>query len=297
MNDRMWRHPATQANVQLLRERGATIVPPATGALASKGVYGEGRLAEPPEVFAAIEAAGVAYLPRALEGVRVLVTAGGTREAIDSVRYVGNRSSGRMGYAVASEAARRGADVEVVAANVSLPHDPGIHYIEVETAAELQQATLRAFEYADVLVMAAAVADFRPAAPERSKIAKDELAEGMNLALEPTPDVLAEVAERRRAGQVVVGFAAEHGEGAVERARGKLERKRLDAVVVNDISRGDIGFDADDNEVTILLPRGEDRRVPFGPKTQVASAILDAVAELRGGSAPNGLHDSASEAS
>ena len=286
MNDRMWRHPATQANVQLLRDRGAAIVPPATGALASKGEYGEGRLAEPADVLAAIEAAGVAYLPRSLEGVRVLVTAGGTREPIDSVRYVGNRSSGRMGFAVAAEAARRGADVEVVAANVSLPQEEGIHYIEVETAAELEQATLRAFAYAEVLVMAAAVADFRPAAPEASKIAKDERAEGMSLALEPTADVLAEIASRRRPGQVVVGFAAEHGEGATERARGKLERKRLDAVVVNDISRGDIGFDSEENEVTILTAGGDERRIPFGPKIQIARSIVDTVEKLRGGNAP-----------
>ena len=297
MNDKMWRHPATQANVQLLRERGATIVPPATGPLASKGEYGEGRLAEPADVLAAIEATGVAYLPRSFEGVRVLVTAGGTREPIDSVRYVGNRSSGRMGFALAAEAARRGGDVEVIAANVSLPREAGIHYIDVETAAELERATLRAFEYAEVLVMAAAVADFRPAAPEGSKISKDDRREGMSLALEPTPDVLAELSSRRHAGQLVVGFAAEHGEGAVERARGKLERKQLDAVVVNDISRGDIGFDVEENEVTILLAGGADRRVPFGPKPQVASAILDAVEAMRGGRAPDGLDDAASEAS
>jgi phosphopantothenoylcysteine decarboxylase/phosphopantothenate--cysteine ligase len=287
MNDRMWRHPATQANVQLLRERGATIVPPATGPLASKGEYGVGRLAEPTEVFAAIESAGVSYLPRSLEGVRFLVTAGGTREPIDSVRYVGNRSSGRMGFAVAAEAARRGADVEVVAANVSLPREQGIHYIEVETAAELEQATLRAFEYAEVLVMAAAVADFRPASPEASKIAKDERVDGMSLALEPTPDVLSEASSQRRSGQLLVGFAAEHGEGAIERARGKLERKRLDAVVVNDISRGDIGFDTDENEVTILTAGGGEQRVPFGPKVQIARAIVDTVEGLRGdGRAP-----------
>ena len=285
MNDRMWRHAATQANVQMLRERGVTIVPPANGPLASKGEYGEGRLAEPPEVFAAIEAAGVSYLPRSLEGVRVLVTAGGTREPIDSVRYVGNRSSGRMGFAVAVEAARRGADVEVVAANVSLPHEEGIHYMDVETAEQLEQATLRAFEYADVLVMAAAVADFRPASPEASKIAKDERADGMSLALEPTVDVLTEVSQRRRPEQLLMGFAAEHGEGAVERARGKLERKGLDAVVVNDISRGDIGFDSEENEVTILTA-GEERRIPFGPKVQIARSIVDTVEELRGGQAP-----------
>jgi phosphopantothenoylcysteine decarboxylase / phosphopantothenate---cysteine ligase len=286
MNEKMWRHPATQANVQLLRDRGATIVPPNSGALASKGEYGEGRLPDPAEVLAAIEAAGVSYLPRSLEGVRVLVTAGGTREPIDSVRYVGNRSSGRMGFAVAAEAARRGADVEVIAANVSLPHEEGIHYIDVVTAAELEQATLRAFEYAEVLVMAAAVADFRPAAPEASKISKGDRADGMSIALEPTPDVLAELSERRREDQLVVGFAAEHGEHAIDRARGKLERKRLDAIVVNDISRGDIGFDADDNEVTILMAGGGERRIPFGPKAQVARSIVDAVETLRGGHAP-----------
>jgi phosphopantothenoylcysteine decarboxylase/phosphopantothenate--cysteine ligase len=288
MNDRMWHHAATRAAVQTLRDRGATIVPPATGPLASKGEYGEGRLAEPADIVAAIEAAGVVYLPRSLEAVRVLVTAGGTREPIDSVRYVGNRSSGRMGFAVASEAARRGADVTVVAANVSLPREEGIHYIDVETAAELEQAAVRAFEYADVLVMAAAVADFRPAAPEGSKISKTEMQDGMSLSLEPTTDVLATLSDRRRPEQVLVGFAAEHGEGGIERARGKLERKRLDAVVVNDISRADIGFDSGENEVTILSA-GEDRHVPLASKPEVASAIVDAVEALRAGSAPNGL--------
>jgi phosphopantothenoylcysteine decarboxylase/phosphopantothenate--cysteine ligase len=293
MNDKMWHHPATQANVQTLRERGATIVPPTTGALASKGEYGEGRLAEPADVLAAIEAAGIAYLPRSLEGVRVLVTAGGTREPIDSVRYVGNRSSGRMGFAVAAEAARRGADVEVVAANVPLPREEGIHYINVETAAELERAAERAFEYADVLVMAAAVADFRPAAPEASKLSKSELSEGMSLALEPTVDVLAALSSRRRPGQVLVGFAAEHGEGGLERARGKLERKRLDAMVVNDISRPDIGFDVADNEVAILSADGGVRRVPFGPKPKVARAIIDAVESIRAGREPKGVSGAA----
>jgi phosphopantothenoylcysteine decarboxylase/phosphopantothenate--cysteine ligase len=288
MNDKMWTHAATRANVLTLRERGVTIVPPATGPLASKGEYGEGRLAEPADVLAAIEAAGVAYLPRSLDGVRVLVTAGGTREPIDSVRYVGNRSSGRMGFALASEAASRGADVTVVAANVALPREQGIHYIDVETASELERASLRAFEYADVLVMAAAVADFRPAAPADSKISKtgrDEL----SLSLEPTTDVLAALSERRRPGQVLLGFAAEHGEGGVERARAKLERKRLDAVVVNDISRGDIGFDAGDNEVTILVASGEDRHVPLASKAVVAGAVVDVVEALRAGRAPDGL--------
>ena len=280
MNHNMWRHPATQANVETLRLRGATIVPPGEGALASKGEFGEGRLAEPPEILASIEAVvRGGFAPRSLDGVRVLVTAGGTREPIDSVRYVGNRSSGRMGFAVAAEAARRGAEVTVVAANVSLPRADGIHYIDVETAAELERATARAFEYAGVLVMAAAVADFRPAAPEGSKIKKTGR-DGLELQLEPTTDVLASLSAKRRPGQVLVGFAAEHGDGAVERARGKLERKKLDAVVVNDISRADIGFDTPENEVTIVTATG-DEPVPFGPKEDVARAIVDAVERLR----------------
>src|SRR4051795_1352644 len=282
MNDRMWRHPATQANAETLRLRGATIVPPGSGALASKGEWGEGRLAGPAEILAAIEAAlarGPGYAPQPLDGVRVLVTAGGPREPIDSVRYVGNRSSGRMGFALAAEAARRGAEVTVVAANVSLPRERGVEYVDVETAAELEQATVRAFASADVLLMAAAVADFRPAAPEQSKISKSGR-DGLALELEPTPDVLAAVSKRRRPGQVLVGFAAEHGDGAVERARGKLERKGLDAVVVNDISRSDIGFDAAENEVTIVTAAG-DEPVPFGPKERVAGAILDMVERLR----------------
>jgi phosphopantothenoylcysteine decarboxylase/phosphopantothenate--cysteine ligase len=224
----------------------------------------------------------------------VLVTAGGTREPIDSVRYVGNRSSGRMGFALAAEAARRGADVTVVAANVSLAREKGIHYIDVETAAQLEQAALRAFEYADVLVMAAAVADFRPAAPADSKISKSGRDE-LSLSLEPTTDVLAALSERRRPGQVLVGFAAEHGEGGVERARAKLERKGLDAVVVNDISRADIGFDTGENEVTVLVARGEDRHVPLASKAEVAGAVLDVVEALRSGS--DGAHGGAAEAS
>src|SRR4051794_10599737 len=276
MNDKMWRHPATQANVETLRLRGATIVPPGEGALASRGEWGEGRLAEPPEVLAAIEGAIAAPT---LEGVRVLVTAGGTREPIDSVRFVGNRSSGRMGFAVAEEAARRGAEVTVVAANISLPRSHSIHYVDVETAAELERATTAAFDDADVLVMAAAVADFRPSAAADTKIKKSGR-DRLELDLEPTPDVLAAVSARRRSGQVLVGFAAEHGEGAVARAREKLERKGIDAVVVNDISRRDIGFDTDANEVTIVTASG-DEPIPFGPKAQVAGAILDLVERLR----------------
>ena len=280
MNDRMWEHPATQANVETLRARGATIVDPAVGALASRGEWGAGRLAEPPEILAAIEGAlgGAAFAPRSLDGLRVLVTAGGTREPIDSVRYVGNRSSGRMGFAVAEEAARRGAEVTVVAANVALPRADGVSYVDVETAAQLRDATHAAFAACDVLVMAAAVADFRPADPADTKLGKTGR-DGLVVELEPTADVLSELAAAW-AGQLVVGFAAEHGEGAVERARGKLERKGLDAIVVNDISRPDIGFDSERNEVTIVTP-GADRHVALASKPEIAAAILDLVEELR----------------
>src|SRR4051794_18919697 len=276
MNDKMWRHPATQANVETLRLRGATIVPPGEGALASRGEWGEGRLAEPPDVLTAIEGAMAAPT---LNGVRVLVTAGGTREPIDSVRYVGNRSSGRMGFAVAEEAARRGADVTVVAANVSLPRSHAIRYVDVETAADLERATTEAFEQAGVLVMAAAVADFRPTEAADTKIKKSGR-DRLELDLEPTTDVLAAVSARRRPGQLLIGFAAEHGEGAVIRAREKLERKGLDAIVVNDISRHDIGFDTEANEVTIVTA-AEDEAVPFAPKAQVAGAIVDLMERLR----------------
>ncbi|HWH43798.1 MAG TPA: bifunctional phosphopantothenoylcysteine decarboxylase/phosphopantothenate--cysteine ligase CoaBC, partial [Thermoleophilaceae bacterium] len=216
MNDAMYEHPATQANLAALAARGATVVAPGTGALASLGEWGVGRLAEPQEILAAIEAAlGPAYAPRSLDGLRVLVTAGGTREAIDSVRYVGNRSSGRMGMAVAAEAARRGADVCVICANVSVDPPPGARVLEVESAEELERAARAEFPACDVLVMAAAIADFRPGAPEDSKIKKSGR-DGLTLRLEPTTDVLAALSAERRPGQTLVGFAAEHGEGAVE---------------------------------------------------------------------------------
>ncbi|MFL5781089.1 MAG: bifunctional phosphopantothenoylcysteine decarboxylase/phosphopantothenate--cysteine ligase CoaBC [Thermoleophilaceae bacterium] len=284
MNDRMWAHPATRANVDTLRARGAVIVEPGVGELASRGEWGAGRLAEPVEILGAIEAAmaGGGYAPRSLDGLRLLVTAGGTREPIDSVRFVGNRSSGRMGFAIAAEAARRGAEVTVVAANVSLPRADGVRYVEVETAEELRLATRAELDGprpADALVMAAAVADFRPAAPADGKISKSGR-DGLVVELEPTADILAEVAATRRPDLLVIGFAAEHGDGAVERARGKLERKGLDAVVVNDISRPDIGFDADENEVTIVTATGAEE-VPQGSKAEVAVAVIDALERLR----------------
>jgi phosphopantothenoylcysteine decarboxylase / phosphopantothenate---cysteine ligase len=294
MNDRMWEHPATRANVDTLRARGAHVVEPGEGRLASKGEWGVGRLADPAAVFAAIESvldgrAQGGYAPRSLDGLRVLVTAGGTREPIDSVRYVGNRSSGRMGLALAAEAARRGAEVTLVAANVALPAPEGVTAIAVETAVELERAARAAFAETDVLLMAAAVADFRPAAAVDDKIVKAGR-DGLALELEPTIDVLAALGQERRDGQTLVGFAAEHGAGAVGRGREKLARKRLDAVVVNDISSAETGFDAVDNEVVIVTTDGE-RPVARAPKAAVAAEILDAVEALRTRSAPAPMLD------
>lgn len=278
MNHAMWEHPATQANLELLRARGVTVVEPGVGALATRHEWGIGRLAEPPELLAAVEAV-VPAGQRPWDGLRVLVTAGGTREPIDSVRFVGNRSSGRMGWALAEEAAALGADVTVVAANVALPRHPSVRYVDVATAAELQVACEERFDDADVLLMAAAVADFRPAEAAATKLKKAGR-DGLVLDLEPTPDVLTALAARRRPGQTLVGFAAEHGAGALEHGRDKLARKGLDAVVVNDIARDDIGFEGADNEVTIVTHDGE-RHVPRAAKAEVARAILQTVARLR----------------
>jgi len=304
MNNRMYEHPATQENLARLRARGTQIVGPGTGRLASKGEEGVGRLAEPAELLAACEGAiagsgrqgeffdgdGLARGVRAgegrLEGVPVLITAGGTREPIDSVRFVGNSSSGRMGFALAARAAERGARVTVIAANVSLPAPPGVRVVEVETAGELKDAAEREFAGAEVLLMAAAVADFAPVAAE-GKIKKGGR-ERLELALEPTPDVLSALSKARRPGQTLVGFAAEHGAEGLEHARGKLDAKGLDAIVFNDISRAEIGFDSNENEVTILTASNgagavAAEHVPQASKERVAEAILDAVERLRGG--------------
>jgi phosphopantothenoylcysteine decarboxylase/phosphopantothenate--cysteine ligase len=281
MNAAMYEHPATQENVSRLRERGVHVLEPGTGSLASLGEYGTGRLPEPPELLAAFEAALSAG--RELDGLKVLVTAGGTREPIDAVRFVGNRSSGRMGFAVAEEAARRGADVTVVAANVSLPRRNGIEYVDVQTAAELAAACEERFGAADVLVMAAAVADYRPESAHEGKLKKDETGSELTLRLVRTTDVLATLSARRRPGQLLVGFAAEHGDGAIAYGRDKLARKDLDAVVVNDVGRPGIGFDAAQNEVTIVTPDSE-RHIPRASKAEVATAILDAVLSRRSSS-------------
>jgi phosphopantothenoylcysteine decarboxylase/phosphopantothenate--cysteine ligase len=278
MNNAMYENAATQANLDTLRARGVNVLDPGVGALGSKHEWGVGRLAEPPDLLAAVEAV-VPTGSRPWDGLKVLVTAGGTREPIDSVRYVGNRSSGRMGFALAEEAAARGADVTVIAANVGLPRHPRVRYVDVVSAQDLLETCGREFPQADVLFMAAAVADFRPAQAAATKL-KKEGREALELELEPTPDILSGLAAQRRAGQLLVGFAAEHGEGAVEYGRGKLERKGLDAVVVNDISRADIGFEGDHNEVTIVTAAG-DEHIDRTSKAEVARAICDAVVALR----------------
>jgi len=278
MNNHMYEHAATQANIALLRSRAVTVVDPGSGPLASRGEHGAGRLPEPAELLAVVEALAGGGGP--LDGLKVLVSAGGTREPIDSVRFVGNRSSGRMGFAIAEEAARRGAAVTVVAANVSLERRPGIAYVDVETAAELREACTTAFASCDVLVMAAAVADYRPAGGAQQTKIKKESADSLSLALERTEDVLVELGSRRRPDQTLVGFAAEHGADAVAVGRDKLARKGLDLLVVNDISRSDIGFEVDANEVTIVSRTG-DEAIPRAAKSQVAGKVLDAVAAVR----------------
>lgn len=287
MNAAMYEHPATQDNLALLRRRGARVLEPGTGSLASIGEWGTGRLPEPSELLAAVEAALAERAgdraPAAggsLDGLKVLVTAGGTREPIDSVRYVGNRSSGRMGFALAEEAARCGADVTVVAANVSLPRAPGVEYADVATAAELARECAERFPAADVLLMAAAVADYRPAAAHDGKLKKADVGEELLLRLERTQDVLGTLAAARRPGQLVIGFAAEHGDGALAYAREKLARKGLDAVVLNDVGAPGIGFDSPENEVTVVTA-GAERHVPRASKGEVAGAILDMLLSSR----------------
>ncbi|HTW11174.1 MAG TPA: bifunctional phosphopantothenoylcysteine decarboxylase/phosphopantothenate--cysteine ligase CoaBC [Solirubrobacteraceae bacterium] len=282
MNNRMYLNPATQANLKLLTERGLTVVWPGEGALASHGERGIGRLAEPEALLAACELLAAPSSPQGtLAGVSVLVTAGGTQEPIDSVRYVGNRSSGRMGFALAQAAAARGAKVTVVAANVKLDAPAGVEVVPVRTAAQLAQACEARFEAVDVLLMAAAVADFRPAEPVEGKLKKTGPEAPTRIELEPTEDVLAALAARRRDGQLLVGFAAEHGDGAAAYGREKLERKRLDAIVVNDVSQPGIGFDAAENEVLILTRDGAERLIAQTSKRGVAEGILDEVVRLR----------------
>jgi phosphopantothenoylcysteine decarboxylase / phosphopantothenate---cysteine ligase len=276
MNDRMYADAATQANLATLRERGVEVIEPDEGKLASRGEFGRGRLPDPERLLARVEAA----LPggrRPWDGLRVLVTAGGTREPIDPVRFIGNRSSGRMGLALAGAAARRGAEVTLIAANVALPEPPGVRRIDVETAAQLADAAAAEFAGAHVLLMAAAPADFRPVELATGKLKRRD---GLDLQLEPTDDILAGLTARRTAGQTVVGFAAEHGGDTVGRARAKLERKSADLIVLNDVSDPAIGFESEDNAVT-LIAKDSETAVPRASKDTIADAILDRIDQLR----------------
>ncbi|MEK6274035.1 MAG: bifunctional phosphopantothenoylcysteine decarboxylase/phosphopantothenate--cysteine ligase CoaBC [Actinomycetota bacterium] len=274
MNPRMWAHPATKANAETLRERGVELIGPDEGETA-EGELGVGRMAEPEEIFARCqELLGSRTGP--LTGKHVLVSAGGTREPLDAVRFVGNRSSGRMGVALAEEAHRRGAEVTLIASNLVVPVPEGVEVVEAPTAADVERETGSRAD-ADVVLMAAAVADYRPTETEDAKRPKDE--KSWQIELEPTVDVLKSLAERRENGQVLVGFAAETGADGLERAREKLARKRVDLIVFNDVSREDVGFDAAENEVVILSSEGE-RRVGKAAKEEIAAAILDEVERL-----------------
>jgi phosphopantothenoylcysteine decarboxylase/phosphopantothenate--cysteine ligase len=272
MNPRMWAHAATRANVETLVRRGVELVGPDEGELA-EGEWGVGRLAEPEEIAARIEQL---LAPGSLVGRRVLVTAGGTREPLDSVRFVGNRSSGRMGVALAEEARRRGAEVILLAANLQVSPPYGVETIPTPTAESMLDAAL-ALADVDVALFAAAVADYRPAETSAAKRPKDERTWTVELA--PTGDVAKTLGERKQPGQVLVVFGAEHGEEGLERKRAMLDTKNADLVVYNDVARTDIGFDSHDNEV-VLVTRGGERVVEKAAKRDVAAAVLDAVEDL-----------------
>jgi len=277
MNDRMYADAATQANLETLRSRGVEVIEPDEGRLASRGEHGRGRLPSPDRLLERVEAA-IPAGDRPWDGLRVLVTAGGTREPIDPVRFLGNRSSGRMGIALAAAAGRRGAEVTLIAANVALPEPAGVRRIDVETSAQLAAAAAEQFPRTHVLLMAAAPADFRAAEVATGKLQRKD---GLELALEPTEDILASLAATRAPSQTIVGFAAEHGGEAVERARGKLRRKGADLIVLNDVSDPEIGFESERNAVTLIAADGE-IEVPLAPKEAVADEILNRVDALRG---------------
>jgi phosphopantothenoylcysteine decarboxylase / phosphopantothenate---cysteine ligase len=273
MNNRMYLNPATQANLELLGRRGITVIAPGTGELASHGEHGIGRLAEPAEL---LEAAESLLAPPSYAGARVLVTAGGTREPIDAVRVITNRSSGKQGYAVAERAARRGAAVTLVT-TIGRPPPPGTQVVEVQTAAEMQEAVTSRAADQDVIVMAAAVADFRPKEPPNRKLKKHE---GLpEIVLEPTHDFLVDLGRSKPAGQILVGFAAETDD-LVDNAAEKLRTKRLDLIVGNDISQPDAGFEVDTNRAVILGTDGSVERLPLLAKTALADEILDKVLAL-----------------
>lgn len=273
MNVEMWNHAATQANLETLRKRGVYIVEPGSGYLAC-GMVGAGRLAEPSEIVAAtLSALGVV---RDLAGETILITAGPTREAIDPVRFLGNRSSGKMGYALAEAAIRRGANVILISGPVAIEPPKGADRICVESAEQMRNAVLSQLDNASVVIAAAAVADFRLRNAAQEKIKRSG---SLTLELEPTSDILAEISSRRLPGQILMGFAAET-QNALENGRVKLRRKGIDAIVVNDVSKAGIGFDSERNEVTIIT-HGEEIYVPEAPKEKIAHRILDVVLKLK----------------
>ena len=278
MHTEMWEHPAVQANVATLRSRGVHIVEPESGRLAG-GDVGAGRLAAPEVIVAAIERVLSSNDVRDLAGLHVVVSAGGTREPIDAVRVIANRSSGKQGYAIAAEAAQRGAQVTLVS-TVDLAAPTGVIVRSVETAAQMQVVLTELAAGADVIVMAAAVADFRPVNAGAGKLKKDQ---GIpQIVLEATPDILAGLGATKPKGQVLVGFAAETSD-LLANASGKLHRKHLDLIVANDVSLPGVGFQHDTNEVTLLRAGGAVRTVPLTDKRSIAKAVLDTVVEIRGG--------------
>jgi phosphopantothenoylcysteine decarboxylase / phosphopantothenate---cysteine ligase len=271
MHTEMWEHPAVQDNLATLRRRGVHVVEPAVGRLAG-GDQGPGRLADPVDIVAAADA--VCGHGRPLTGMRAVVTAGGTREPIDPVRFVGNRSSGKQGYAIAGELARRGAQVTLIT-TADLTPPGGVEPVAVETAAEMERAVTAASDDADIVVMAAAVADFRPRSVAGAKLKK---ADGVPaLVLEHTPDILAGLGQRKKPGQVLVGFAAETGTELVDAARSKLAAKGADIIVANDVSAADAGFSHDTNAVTIVDATDGVHQVPLSSKGVVAVAVADAI--------------------
>jgi len=282
MNTKMWEHPATQANLASLIARGVHVIPPSVGLLAD-GDVGQGRLPELEVIFGELER--VIAADRPLQGVSVLITAGGTREPIDAVRFIGNRSSGKMAWALAEEASRRGAEVTVIAANVDLPRRPEIVYVDTPTAHEMHIACRAYHRDADIVIMAAAVADYRPAARVQGKIDKAQ-AERLDIPLERTSDILSELGASRRAGQVLVGFAAEAGAQGLERARAKRERKGVDLIVFNDIAAEGVGFGSDENSITIIGPDDREDALPRASKRECAKHILDAALAARHPSRP-----------
>jgi phosphopantothenoylcysteine decarboxylase/phosphopantothenate--cysteine ligase len=275
MNTRMWEHEATQANAATLRARGVELIGPEPGELA-EGEVGLGRMSEPEAIARRIEEL-LASVVGSLTGTSVLVTAGGTREPLDAVRFLGNRSSGRMGVALAAEARRRGAKVTLLASNLAVPPPEGVEVVAAPSAADVEREARNRAGAADVVVMAAAVADYRPAERIDGKRAKTN--DTWQVELEPTVDVLALLGRTERNGQVLVGFAAETGEAGLERKRGMLADKNLDLVVYNDVSVSGIGFDALDNEVTLVTKAGE-RQLPRAPKDEIAAEIVDEVERL-----------------